>query len=135
MNKALMVAVPRQKKKCTILIIDSLVLEDYRDKADRFKWDVDIAHYTDIIPFEFVLIFAKHEAFSSGREGSSHSSIHDHSSIDKSLFFFCFVFFLFCLFFSSVHMFRYLQVAYSILPVLSTLSVTVWLKISCSNNF
>ena len=88
MNKILMATVPRQEKKCTILMIDSLVSEDYHDRADRFKWDVDIAHYIDIIPFEFVLIFAKHEAFGSGREGSSHSSIHDHSSIDKSSFYF-----------------------------------------------
>lgn len=86
MNKALMAAVPRQEMHHFDDRFFSL--EDYHDKAVRFKWDVDIAHYTDIIPFEFVLIFAKHEAFGSGREDSSHSSIHDHSSIDKSLFLF-----------------------------------------------
>ena len=29
--------VPRQEKECTVLMIDSLVLEDYHDRADRFK--------------------------------------------------------------------------------------------------
>ena len=83
-----MAVVPRREKECTILMIHSLVLEDYHDRADRFKWDVDIAHYSDIMPFGFVLIFPKQEAFGSGKKSSSHSSIHDHSSIDKFLVFF-----------------------------------------------
>lgn len=35
---------------------DSLILENYHDRADRFNRGIDTGHYADIIPFGYVLL-------------------------------------------------------------------------------